>query len=67
MERKTKARAETGAYLGIVAAILVIANAISYVTYARIDLTRTSASPSRRAPRAWSTTASPRSSTSPST
>jgi hypothetical protein len=40
MERKTKARAETGAYLLIVAAILVVANFISYTTYWRFDVTK---------------------------
>src|SRR6188768_1129838 len=40
MERKTKARAETGAYLFIVAAILVVANVISFTVYKRIDVTK---------------------------
>lgn len=40
MERKTKAATQTGIYLLIVAAILVIANIISYSTYKRLDLTK---------------------------
>src|SRR5262249_15192491 len=39
-ERKNKARAETGVYLIVVAAILVVANVISYRTYARKDTTK---------------------------
>jgi len=40
MERRTKAATETGVYLFIVAAILVVANIISYGVYKRIDLTK---------------------------
>jgi hypothetical protein len=40
MERKTKARAETGIYLFVVAAILVIANVISFRLYKRYDMTK---------------------------
>ena len=40
MERKTKARAETGAYLLIIAAILVVANVISFSVYKRYDVTK---------------------------
>jgi hypothetical protein len=40
MERKSKARAETGIYLIIVAAILVVVNVISFSTYKRIDVTK---------------------------
>src|SRR4051812_4115790 len=40
MERKNKARAETGIYLLIVAAILVVANVISYSAYKRVDMTK---------------------------
>ena len=40
MERKNKARAETGIYLFVVAAILVIANIISFRTYKRFDTTK---------------------------
>ena len=40
MERRTKAATETGVYLFIVAAILVVANIISYGLYKRIDLTK---------------------------
>jgi ABC-type uncharacterized transport system involved in gliding motility auxiliary subunit len=39
MERRTKAKAETGVYLFIVAAILVVVNVISYGLYKRFDLT----------------------------
>src|SRR5437867_1625940 len=39
MERKARARAQTGAYLVIVAAILVVVNVISYGAYKRFDLT----------------------------
>ena len=40
MERKNKARAETGIYLVVIAAILVVANVISYRAYKRIDTTK---------------------------
>jgi ABC-type uncharacterized transport system len=40
MERKTKARAETGIYLVIVAIILVVVNVISFRTYKRFDTTK---------------------------
>lgn len=40
MERKTKARAATGIYLVIVAAILVFANIISFGLYKRFDTTK---------------------------
>ncbi len=40
MERKSKARAETGIYLVVVAAILVVANVISYRLYKRFDTTK---------------------------
>lgn len=40
MERKAKAATQTGVYLAIVAAILVIANVISYNTYKRFDMTK---------------------------
>lgn len=40
MERKAKARAQTGAYLAIVAAILVVANIISFSVYKRFDMTK---------------------------
>ncbi|APR86446.1 gliding motility protein GldG [Minicystis rosea] len=40
MERKTKARAETGIYLLVVAAILVVANLVSVRAYKRIDVTK---------------------------
>ncbi|MFT3776532.1 MAG: GldG family protein [Minicystis sp.] len=40
MERKTKARAETGIYLLVVAAILVVANLVSIRAYKRIDVTK---------------------------
>src|SRR5262249_51054800 len=39
-ERKNKARAETGVYLLVVAAILVVANIISYRAYKRLDTTK---------------------------
>jgi len=39
MERKAKAKAQTGVYLLIVAAILVVANVISYSAYKRFDTT----------------------------
>ncbi|AUX21764.1 hypothetical protein SOCEGT47_022510 [Sorangium cellulosum] len=40
MERKAKAATQTGVYLAIVAAILVVANIISYSAYKRFDLTK---------------------------
>jgi hypothetical protein len=40
MERKTKAATQTGLYLAIVAAILVVANVISYGAYKRFDMTK---------------------------
>ena len=40
MERKTKAKAETGIYLLVVAAILVVANLVSFRAYKRIDVTK---------------------------
>ncbi len=40
MERKTKAATQTGVYLLIVAAILVVANVISYSAYKRFDVTK---------------------------
>jgi hypothetical protein len=40
MEKKTKARAETGVYLLIVAAVLAVANVISYRVYKRYDITK---------------------------
>lgn len=40
MERKTRAATQTGIYLLIVAAILVVANVISYSVYKRFDMTR---------------------------
>ena len=40
MERKNKARAETGIYLVVVAAILVIANILSFRVYKRFDTTK---------------------------
>lgn len=40
MERKRKARAQTGAYLTLIAAILVVVNFISYAVYKRFDLTK---------------------------
>lgn len=40
MERKTKARAETGIYLLVVAAILIVANVISFRAYKRFDVTK---------------------------
>src|SRR4051794_9272151 len=40
MERKTKAATQTGIYLLIVAAILVIANVISFSAYKRVDMTK---------------------------
>jgi ABC-type uncharacterized transport system involved in gliding motility auxiliary subunit len=39
MERKNKARAETGIYLVVIAAVLVLANLISYGNYKRFDAT----------------------------
>jgi hypothetical protein len=40
MERKNKARAETGIYLVVVATILVVANIISFSAYKRLDTTK---------------------------
>lgn len=40
MERKAKARAETGVYLLLVAAVLVVANLLSLGAYKRIDMTK---------------------------
>lgn len=40
MERKTKAATQTGVYLLLVAAILVVANVISYSVYKRFDVTK---------------------------
>jgi ABC-type uncharacterized transport system involved in gliding motility auxiliary subunit len=40
MERKTKAATQTGIYLLIVAAILVVANVISFSAYKRADMTK---------------------------
>ena len=40
MERKSKARAETGIYLVLIAAILIVANVISYRAYKRWDATK---------------------------
>src|SRR4051794_39485763 len=40
MERKSRARAETGIYLIVVAAILVVANIISFRAYKRVDATK---------------------------
>jgi hypothetical protein len=40
MERKNRARAETGIYLVVVTAILVVANVISYRVYKRFDTTK---------------------------
>ncbi len=40
MERKTKAATQTGVYLLLVAAILVVANVISYGAYKRFDVTK---------------------------
>ncbi len=40
MERKTKAKAQTGFYLLLVAAILVVANVISFGAYKRFDMTK---------------------------
>jgi len=41
MERKTKARAQTGIYLLVVAAVLIVANLLSFKAYKRFDWTRT--------------------------
>jgi ABC-type uncharacterized transport system involved in gliding motility auxiliary subunit len=41
MERKTKAATQTGVYLLLVAAILVVANVISYGAHKRVDMTKT--------------------------
>ncbi|MBK9265078.1 MAG: GldG family protein [Polyangiaceae bacterium] len=40
MERKNKARAQTGFYLALVAVILVMANVISFGAYKRFDMTK---------------------------
>ena len=40
MERKNKARAQTGFYLALVAVILVMANVVSFGAYKRIDMTK---------------------------
>jgi hypothetical protein len=40
MDRKAKARAETGIYLLLVAAVLVVANLLSLGAYKRIDMTK---------------------------
>src|ERR1700729_1800548 len=40
MERKSKARAETGIYLVVIAAILIVANVLSYRVYKRFDTTK---------------------------
>jgi hypothetical protein len=40
MDRKAKARAETGIYLLLVAAVLVVANVLSLGAYKRIDMTK---------------------------
>ncbi|MFO0760683.1 MAG: GldG family protein [Byssovorax sp.] len=40
MERKAKAATQTGIYLVVVGAILVIANVISYSAYKRVDMTK---------------------------
>src|SRR5262249_51841992 len=40
MEKKAKAATETGVYLVVIAAILVVANVISYSAYKRIDVTK---------------------------
>ena len=40
MERKTRAATQTGIYLVIVAAILVVANILSFSAYKRFDLTK---------------------------
>jgi len=40
MERKFKAATQTGVYLLLVAAILVVANIISYSAYKRLDMTK---------------------------
>ncbi|HVK68031.1 MAG TPA: Gldg family protein [Polyangium sp.] len=40
MERKTKARAATGVYLVLVAAILVVVNVIAFIQNKRIDVTK---------------------------
>jgi hypothetical protein len=40
MERKTKAATQTGIYLVVIAAILVVANVISYSAYKRVDMTK---------------------------
>lgn len=40
MERKTRAATQTGVYLLIVAAILVVANVLSFGAYKRVDMTK---------------------------
>ncbi|MDC3958133.1 GldG family protein [Polyangium jinanense] len=40
MERKTKARAATGVYLVLVAAILVVVNVIAFIQNKRVDVTK---------------------------
>lgn len=40
MERKTKAATATGIYLVVIAAILVVANVISFSAYKRVDMTK---------------------------
>src|SRR5690349_20476931 len=40
MERKVKAATQTGIYLLLVAAILVVANVISFGVYKRFDMTK---------------------------
>ncbi|MEJ7733705.1 MAG: Gldg family protein [Polyangiaceae bacterium] len=40
MERKTRAAAQTGIYLFVVAAVLVVANVLSYGVYKRFDVTK---------------------------
>ena len=40
MERKAKAATQTGIYLAVVAAILVVANVISFGAYKRFDMTK---------------------------
>ncbi len=67
MGRKTKAATQTGIYLAIVAAILVVANVISFGAYKRVDMTRTSAPRSPRAPPGWCARASTKSSRPTST
>jgi ABC-type uncharacterized transport system involved in gliding motility auxiliary subunit len=40
VERKQRARAQTGIYLLVVAAVLVFANLLSFTIYSRVDLTK---------------------------